>query len=102
VLAVAAVARPGTFSDTVRDLVFGSVELAAFGDHHEYTRSDVEQLRRRAGERPIVVTEKDAVKLLAYREVLGEAYVLEQELRWDWGEAEVTDLLTSVTRAVTT
>lgn len=100
VLAVAAVARPMAFSATARDLVTGTVELAAFADHHPYTRSDIERLRVRAGERPIVVTEKDAVKLPEYRDVLGEAYVLEQQVRWDWGEAEVTELLAAVAGAV--
>ena len=97
VLAVAAVGRPESFLDAVRHLVVGSAELVAFADHHEYTRGDLEKLRGRAGERPIVVTEKDAVKLLAHRDLLGETYVLEQALEWDWGEVEVTELLASAT-----
>ncbi len=102
VLAVAAVGHPESFLETVRHLVGGSAELVAFADHHEYTRGDLEKLRGRAGERPIVVTEKDAVKLLAHRDLLGEAYVLEQALEWDWGEGEVTELLASATRVEAT
>ncbi len=97
VLAVAAVGRPESFIHAVRHLVVGSAELVAFADHHEYTRRDLERLRGRAGERPIVVTEKDAVKLLAHRDLLGEAYVLKQGLEWEWGEVEVTELLASAT-----
>lgn len=97
VLAVAAVGRPKSFLDAVRRLVVGSAELVAFADHHEYTRGDIEKLRGRAGERPIVVTEKDVVKLLAHRDLLGEVWVLEQRLEWDWGEAEVAELLASAT-----
>ena len=97
VLAVSAVGRPESFLDTVGRLVVGSAELVAFADHHEYTRGDLERLRARAAERPIVVTEKDAVKLLPHRDVLGETYVLEQRLEWDWGEGDVTELLASAT-----
>ena len=47
---------------------------------------DVERMRALAGDRPLVVTEKDAVKLAAHAEALGSAYVLTEELRWAWGE----------------
>ena len=101
VLAVCAVARPRDFRSTVEARVGGMVELVAFADHHEYSRADAQRLRERAGARPIVVTEKDAVKLHAYRHVVGEAYVLTQKLRWDWGEENVYALLATLTSGVT-
>jgi tetraacyldisaccharide 4'-kinase len=96
VLAVAAVARPDGFKASAQALLPGSVELVTFPDHHAYTRREVQRLRKRAGRRPIVMTEKDAVKLVAYRDVLGEAYVLEQRVTWDWGEREVVELLAGI------
>ena len=72
------------------------VELAVFGDHHEYSRIEVMKLRQRAGKRPIVMTEKDAVKLRSYQEVLGEAYTLTEEMKWDWGQTELDKHIRSV------
>lgn len=93
VLAVAAIARPGAFEATVRELVDGRVELVALADHHEYTRPEVEALARRSAGRTIVVTEKDAVKLVAFRDTLRRVAVLGQELRWEWGEDDLVALL---------
>lgn len=86
VLAVCGVARPDAFATAVRLRVEGTVELVAFADHHAYTREEVEALRRRAGGRPIIVTEKDAVKLARMADLRGEAFVLGDRLAWDWGE----------------
>jgi tetraacyldisaccharide 4'-kinase len=86
VLGVCGVARPDAFAATVGGLVGGPVELLAFGDHHAYTRADVARVCSRAAGRPIVVTAKDAVKLTRWEEELSDVYVLEEELRWAWGE----------------
>ena len=43
-----------------------------------------------------MVTEKDAVKLEAYRAELGEAWVLREQLVWDWGEDVVRARLASL------
>jgi tetraacyldisaccharide-1-P 4'-kinase len=96
VLAVCGVARPDAFVAAVRLRVKGAVELVAFADHHAYTREDAESLRRRAGGRTIVVTEKDAVKLAAMVAELGEAFVLQDRLTWDWGEESVRAWVCSV------
>lgn len=93
VLVVTAVARPDTVLETVAPLVDGEVELLAFADHHDYTEDDVREARRRAGDRLIVVTEKDAVKLERYAELLAPCSVTDQSLSWDWGEAEVRRLV---------
>jgi tetraacyldisaccharide-1-P 4'-kinase len=69
--------------------VGGTVELVAFSDHHVYTPADVARLARHAAGRPLVITEKDAVKLRAHAGTIGECYVLSEEMRWDWGEEAV-------------
>ena len=63
VLAVASVAGPEAFAALVRRETGADVELLAFADHHEYEPGDLERIRERARGRPVVVTEKDAVKL---------------------------------------
>jgi tetraacyldisaccharide 4'-kinase len=96
VLAVCGVARPRAFAAAVRSVVEGPVELLALGDHHPYTAADVARMRDRAAGRPIVVSAKDAVKLARWREELGTAFVLDEELRWAWGEDELARVLDAV------
>lgn len=93
VLAVCGVARPDAFAAAVESVVGAPVELLAFGDHHAYTRSDVARVRARAAGRPVVVTAKDAVKLANWLDGLGDAYVLEEALRWTWGEEALVALM---------
>jgi len=83
VLAVAALADPGPFVEQLR--VWGArVEEALFGDHHAFSAREAEALAARAGGRVVVMTRKDAVKL---RDLFpARAYVLEQTVRFDWGE----------------
>jgi len=96
VLAVCAVARPESFRSAVERGTPGSVELVAFADHHVYTPADLAGLERKAAGRPIVTTEKDAVKLRTHAGTLGATYVLAEEVRWDWGENEFLSRLTGV------
>lgn len=93
VLALCGIARPDTFARTVWALLGGPVELRAFPDHHDFTGADVRRAEKRARGRPIVVTEKDAVKLARWADELRDVYVLEEELRWDWGEKALAELL---------
>jgi tetraacyldisaccharide 4'-kinase len=83
VLAVAALADPAPFVAQLR--AWGArVEEALFGDHHAFSAREAEALAARAGGRVVVMTRKDAVKL---RDLYpGKAYVLEQTVRFDWGE----------------
>jgi len=92
-LVLTAIARPDAFQSNVARFSRGRVELLAYRDHHEFTEVDARRARARAGSRPIVMTEKDAVKLSPYSSVLGEAWVVEQRLAWDWGEGQILDLL---------
>jgi len=100
ILAVTAVACPERFLAQVAIAVADGVELMAFGDHHEYDASDVRAMRSRAGERTLVVTEKDAVKLQPFQATLEPIRVLVQTPRWEAGEGAVTNLLTAVGKAV--
>jgi tetraacyldisaccharide 4'-kinase len=100
-LAVCAIARPETFLRAVAGLVVGRVELLAFADHHAYTAADVARIAARADGRPIVTTEKDAVKLARHAARLGSTRVLVEELRWAWGEQPLAARLESLaSRAV--
>jgi tetraacyldisaccharide 4'-kinase len=87
VLAACGVARPERFRTAVRGVAAGSVELVAFADHHEYTAADAARLKARARGRPIVITEKDAVKLWSLVGTDDAFRVLMEEVRWDRGEA---------------
>lgn len=63
VTVASAIARPAAFEAA---LLGQGVEIARavrYPDHHLYTRADLETLRRHAGERVCVVTEKDWAKL---------------------------------------
>lgn len=58
IYAVAGIANPGRFFKTLTDLGY-QVEGVAFPDHHQYQWRDLERMRGK----PIVTTEKDAVKM---------------------------------------
>jgi tetraacyldisaccharide 4'-kinase len=89
VVAACAIARPEVFADKVRDVTGRAVELVAFPDHHPFDRRDAVRLRRAAGSRTVIVTEKDAVKLSSWIDELGDTLILRDWLRWDRGEDEL-------------
>ena len=90
-----AIARPTSLIAQVM-AVCERADLIAFGDHHEFTREDAENARRRAKSRPLLVTEKDAVKLEPFADVLTDTWVLSQRIVWDWGEQDVRDAILTV------
>ena len=84
ILGVAALAGPGLFFDNLRG--FGAqVDEAVYPDHHAFSANDAAALARRAGDRPLVMTHKDAVKLRALLPPTVSAYVLEQTVQIDRG-----------------
>lgn len=70
ILAVASIARPQAFLSGLEALLPGvRAELAGFADHHVYTARDVAGLLGRRGDRTVVCTAKDAVKLASFPEM---------------------------------
>jgi tetraacyldisaccharide 4'-kinase len=92
-LVATAVARPEAVCLQVESATGRPAELRAFPDHHDFSATDARSLRRLAGDRTIVVTEKDAVKLASFGELLGSCRVLVQDLQWEAGEAAIRSLL---------
>ena len=83
-LAVCSIAEPDGFRTLVERVSGSDPRLLAFPDHHSYTAQDVDAILQAAAEwGGIVVTEKDAVKLLRWSERLQGARVL--HLRVDPG-----------------
>ncbi len=97
-LVVTSVARPEGVHALARAEGIRTDEVMAFPDHHPYTERDVASIRSTAGERAIVTTEKDAVKLLPLAEGLGPVYVM--SLRPD-PEPAVTRVLREALRKLT-
>jgi tetraacyldisaccharide 4'-kinase len=63
VVAVAGVAGPSRFVATLRAAGATVADVLAFPDHHAYAGADVARIAAVAGERLVVTTEKDLVKL---------------------------------------
>ncbi len=65
ILAFAGIGRPEKFFTTLRDLGAELVETIAFGDHHAYSESDIENIITRAQSlnAQAITTAKDAVKI---------------------------------------
>jgi tetraacyldisaccharide 4'-kinase len=76
VLAVTSVARPESFVALLEETGIPAGDLLAFPDHHPYGQGEVDEIQRRAGGRTVVTTEKDAVKLHAFRNRLPRVRVL--------------------------
>ena len=77
VLAVCSIARPEPFVAGVNDLLPGArVEPVAFADHHEFSPREVSALFGRLAARTLVCTEKDAVKLASFPEMMPHCAVV--------------------------
>lgn len=100
--AVTAIARPDAFLDDVEQIADGVAGVSAFRDHHPFSQADAVRVRARAGTAPIVMTEKDAVKLRSFARELDDAWVLTQRLEWDWGEEELRSLVATAGCATST
>jgi tetraacyldisaccharide 4'-kinase len=65
-VAVAGIARPERFFETVRSLEWDLAKTMVFRDHHWFTRKDVQAIHqtvRNLGASGVITTEKDAVRL---------------------------------------
>ena len=75
-LALCGIGDPHGFSRVLFDAAGRPGELLAFPDHHDYTWADVTEIQERLRGRTLVTTEKDAVKLHAFRQDLPDLRVL--------------------------
>lgn len=98
-LVATGVGRPRSVARMVEEASGHPAELMAFPDHHEFTEADARVMRRAAGARPLVVTEKDAVKLIHFSATLGDVRVLVQRIVWEEGQAAFRALVTGGGRA---
>ncbi|MGD2123966.1 MAG: tetraacyldisaccharide 4'-kinase [Gemmatimonadota bacterium] len=85
-LAVCGIGDPEGFSRVLEETTGRPGELISFPDHHDYTWGDVVELRTRLQGRTLVTTEKDAVKLHAFRDDLRGLRVLHLKLEFLDGE----------------
>ena len=92
-LAVSSIAEPNGFHEMVRSKASGVVECMAFPDHHPYSDKDVRRIVERASGRPVVTTEKDAVKLRTFSQEMPRTYVLRLRVGWDFGQDAVMELI---------
>lgn len=79
VCAFAGIGRPEAFRKSLNESAPDIVSFRAFRDHHPYSRSDVDSLRRLAAETGadrIVTTEKDGVRLADFPDFLTEVSLL--------------------------
>ena len=63
VVAVTAIGDPLAFARQLIQLGYDVTEVLAFDDHHDYTGDDLQEIQRISAGRPVITTEKDAVKL---------------------------------------
>ncbi len=102
VLVVASVAQPQTVGDLVRTTTGHESDLLAYPDHHRYGAHDARRIREVAGERIVVTTEKDAVKLSPYADGLDDVRVLRLAVRPGTGSEELRARLARVAGAEAT
>lgn len=78
VLAFAGIGRPKKFFQTLHDLGTDIAENVSFPDHHPYVQQDVDVLAQKAKTQQLqlVTTEKDAVKLRAFKHFYPRLFVL--------------------------
>ncbi len=80
----------------VEGLLGGEVVPLAYPDHHEYSSDDILSITTAAGERTVVTTEKDAVKLRELEVSLPRIRVLTMEVRLDEEGSALREALRSV------
>lgn len=68
IFAFAGIADTGYFSSLLQSLGARIRGFRKFRDHHHYSRGDIESIRKAAGGRKIITTEKDLVKIRRLKE----------------------------------
>jgi tetraacyldisaccharide 4'-kinase len=95
-LAICGIGDPDGFARVLLDATGRSGELLSFPDHHDYTWGDVLDLHNRLGGRTLITTEKDAVKLHAFRKDLPGVRVLHLSVEFTDGKERLWDRVQSV------
>ena len=90
VFAFAGIGNPQKFFDSLNEQDITVVQTQKFPDHYAYTRFDIEEMKKKAYDLPILTTEKDGVKVP--REVRQNVYVMPGQFTFD-DEKAVTNLL---------
>lgn len=75
-VALCSIAEPAGFRQLVSNRVGEEVELVSLPDHYRYVEDTVRGIASRVGDHWVATTEKDAVKLLPFRELLPTVRVL--------------------------
>ncbi|MEX2527388.1 MAG: tetraacyldisaccharide 4'-kinase [Gemmatimonadota bacterium] len=97
-VALTSIARPDLFQSwVVERWGTGRVSSLTFADHHMYTTGDVEGIVRRTGpDGWVITTEKDAVKLRAFRDQLPRVRVLTLTLEFEEGGQRLRQMIQGV------
>jgi tetraacyldisaccharide 4'-kinase len=85
VLAVAGIASPALFAENAVAMGADVNELVVFPDHHDYSLSDIDRIRALAGNRAIVTTAKDQLKLTRLQ-THTELWILDQSVEIETGQ----------------
>jgi tetraacyldisaccharide 4'-kinase len=96
VLLASAIAAPGRFRKSVEDLGITVAHHEVFPDHHRLSDNELRRLLAHAGGRPVLVTEKDWVKMPAWFKSEPETAALCIEITIECAD----DLITLIRRAV--
>lgn len=80
VFAFAGIGRPEKFKEALTAAGVEVAGFAGFADHHVYTENDMNDLLARAGDRMLVTTEKDHVRLPS--SIAGKVRVVPARLEW--------------------
>jgi tetraacyldisaccharide 4'-kinase len=76
VVLCSAIAGPERFRRTSEELGWVVADHMAFRDHHSFTDAELQAILERASDRPVVVTEKDWVKLPEWFRQTGQVFAL--------------------------
>lgn len=93
VVLASGIANPERFRQTAQDLGWRVADHLVFPDHHRFTEPELNRILSFAGSRPVVVTEKDWVKLPHWFKETGRVAALTIEVTVDrenefWNEVE--------------
>lgn len=98
-LAVCGIGDPRGFSSTLSEATGRPGEMISYPDHHDYSWGDVTEIRNQLRGRTLVTTEKDAVKLHAFRGDLPGTQVLHLRVEFREGEERLWNHIGRVLRA---